>query len=141
MVASPFISLRCSQFLGSIVGFDGLCLNDARRVGTLPVLGLGGDCSSHVAGTETERNRHRGYNRRCYSSHDFVNLLLTHGLPPLANGVQTFRHGHRVGAFVVALVCLTEEPAFERGVLERGAFGFLLCDEVHLVVGQVGQVH
>lgn len=42
-------------FFGGVVGFDGFGLDDDGSVGFLPALGLGGDCSSDVAGCSAKR--------------------------------------------------------------------------------------
>ena len=73
---SPFRGrLGRGLFLRSIVGLDGLRLNDYGRVGFLPVLAFGGDGSGHVARTQPQRNRYACHNRRGYGNNDFVKLL------------------------------------------------------------------
>ena len=76
---SPFRGrLGRGLFLRSIVGLDGLRLNDYGRVGFLPVLAFGGDGSGHAARTQPQRNRYACHNRRGYGNNDFVDLLLCH---------------------------------------------------------------
>ena len=66
------------QTLFSVVTLDRLGLDDHGRVGFLPVLAFGGDCSGDVARTQPESNRYACHNRRGYGNNDFVNLLLCH---------------------------------------------------------------
>ena len=67
-----------NAFLARIVRLDSLRLNDHGRVGFLPVLGLGGDRSCHVARTQSERCSQR--RQRCdqYGNDDFDDLLFGH---------------------------------------------------------------
>ena len=64
--------------LRRVIRLDGLRLDDHAGVGFLPVLGLGGDGSCHVARTQPQRNRYACHNRRGYGNNDFVNLLFAH---------------------------------------------------------------
>ena len=66
------------EFLGSIVTFDGLCLDDAGGVTALPVLGLGGDRSGDVTTRQSEGCAEGSQCRDEDTDDDFDNLLLGH---------------------------------------------------------------
>ena len=59
----------------------------------------------------------------------------------LPHGIQPIRHVHLPRTCVIAFPCLAEQPTLVGGVLERCTFRLALLDEVHLVVGQLAQVH
>ena len=64
--------------LRRVIRLDRLGLDDHGRVGFLPVLAFGGDCSGDVARTQPQRNRYACHNCRGYGNNDFVNLLFAH---------------------------------------------------------------
>ena len=65
-------------FLARIVRFDGLGLNDHGRVGFLPVLGLGGDRSGDVTGTQSEGRSQCRQRSNQYRDDNLDDLFLVH---------------------------------------------------------------
>ena len=61
-----------------IIRLDSLRLDDHGRVGFLPVLGLGGDGSCHVARTQLESRSQRRQCRNQHGDDNLNDLLLCH---------------------------------------------------------------